>query len=123
MIHHVALEVGPADMAAESDFWLAVGFEPVSPAEALGEGFSWFERDGSQIHLMSTGVPSAPPERGHVAVVASDFGAALERLESGGFTVNKSRMLWGARRAKAKSPAGHVVELMEFPPSPAMVGP
>ena len=98
---------------------MAVGFEQVPPAKGLGEGFTWFERGGTQIHLMRAEVPSTPPVRGHVAVIAPDFEAAMRRMESGGFTVAEGRTLWGARRAKAKSPAGHVVELMEFPPSPA----
>lgn len=118
MLHHVALEV-PADrMPAEGEFWLAAGFTRVPAPEALGEGFEWFEREGTQIHLMASTDPAVPPLRGHVATVAPDFDATLGRLQRGGFEVEEGRRLWGARRAKAKTPAGHVVELMAAPPAP-----
>ncbi|MCB0860509.1 MAG: hypothetical protein KDB54_07625 [Solirubrobacterales bacterium] len=116
MIQHVALEVSPALLPAEGEFWQAVGFARVPVPEALGSGFDWYEREGTQIHLMEVADPSAPPVRGHVAVVPADFNTAIERVEGAGFEVTESRQLWGARRAKARTPAGHVVELMEFPP-------
>ena len=119
MIHHVAVEVRPEQMAAEGEFWLAAGFRSVAAPEALGTGYDWYEREGSQIHVMKTTDPTMPPTRGHVAVVAPDFDATLARLAAGGFEAAETRNLWGARRAKAKTPAGHVVELMEFPPDPA----
>jgi hypothetical protein len=116
MIHHVAMEVAPELMGAEGEFWVAAGFQRVAAPEALGAGFDWYERGGTQIHLMETADPSTPPARGHVAVVASEFEVTLARLSAGGFAAGETRNLWGARRAKAKTPAGHVVELMEFPP-------
>jgi len=116
MIHHVGFEVRPELMGVEGEFWLTVGFRRVPAAKALGEGFDWYEREGTQVHVMETAEPAAPPLRGHVAVVAPDFEATLERLGEGGFDVTASRNLWGAKRAKATTPAGHLVELMEFPP-------
>lgn len=116
MVHHVAMEVRPELMSAEGEFWLAAGFLSVPAPEALGAGFDWYEKGGTQIHVMETTDPAAPPARGHVAVVAADFDATLARLDHGGFEASESRSLWGARRAKAKTPAGYVVELMEFPP-------
>ena len=118
MIHHVALEVRPEDMAAEGEFWLAAGFESVAAPEALGAGYDWYEREGTQIHLMETVEPAVPPTRGHVAVVAPDMEATVTRLEDGGFEVTEGRQLWGERRVKAVTPAGHVVELMAAPPAP-----
>ena len=59
------------------------------------------------------------PERGHVAVVVPDFDLVVERLRGAGFEVRPGRELWGEKRAKATSPAGHVVELMAAPPPPA----
>jgi hypothetical protein len=119
MIHHVAIEVAPELMGAEGEFWVAAGFQRVAAPEALGAGFDWYERGGTQIHLMETADPSLPPARGHVAVVASEFEATLNRMSTAGFEVNETRNLWGGKRAKAKTPAGHVVELMEFPPQTA----
>src|SRR5690606_39237792 len=100
MLHHVALEVAPGLMAREGEFWLAVGFTRVPAPESLGGGFDWYERDGTQIHLMETPDPSAPPLRGHTAVVAPDIQAAVDRLKELGIEVTEGRPLWGARRVK-----------------------
>lgn len=119
MIHHVALEIRPSDMGAEGEFWLAVGFEAVPAPEALGPGFQWYEKRGSQIHLMETAEPAVPPSRGHIAVVVPEIDEVIRRLGAAGIEVTESRRLWGERRAKARTPAGHVVELMAAPPPPA----
>jgi catechol 2,3-dioxygenase-like lactoylglutathione lyase family enzyme len=119
MLHHVALEVRPEEMADEGRFWLAAGFEAVPAPPALGEGFSWYEREGTQIHLMETDNPAAPPRRGHVAVVSGDIDATVGRLLEAGFEVKEGRQLWGERRVKVKTPAGHLVEIMAAPPAPA----
>ena len=71
MVHHVALEVRPDLMAAEGKFWVAAGFEPVAAPEGLGAGFDWYEREGTQIHVMAVGQPGEPSRRGHVAIVAT----------------------------------------------------
>ena len=119
MLHHVALEVRPEEMAAEGRFWLAAGFEEVPAPSELGEGFSWYEREGTQIHLMETDDPAVPPSRGHVAVVSGDMGATVERLQEAGFEVQEGRKLWGERRVKVRTPAGHLVEIMAAPPASA----
>ena len=119
MLHHVSLEVDPGAVPDEIRFWSAVGFSEVPVPAALGEGYTWFERAGSQIHLMHTDEPVVPT-RGHVAVVARDFDATVERLHEGGFEVREGRELWGEKRAKALSPAGHTVELMAAPPADAI---
>ncbi|MBN8871078.1 MAG: hypothetical protein J0H66_14455 [Solirubrobacterales bacterium] len=116
MLHHVALEVRPADIAAEGEFWSAAGFEKAAAPRSLGEGYDWYEREGTQIHLMETAEPSKPAARGHVAVVAPEFDETVTRLRARGFEVDEGRPHWGARRAKSVTPAGYVVELMEFPP-------
>jgi hypothetical protein len=116
MLHHVALEVRPADIGAEGEFWLAAGFERVAAPRSLGEGYDWYEREGTQIHLMETAEPSKPPARGHVAVVTPEFDETVARLRARGFEVSEGSRHWGARRVKSTTPAGHVVELMEFPP-------
>ncbi len=116
MIHHLAIEVRPDQMAAEGEFWRAAGFERVPAPEALGPGYDWYENGGTQIHLMETAEPTEPPARGHVAIVAREIGAAIERLEAGGFEVREGRRLWGERRIKTVTPSGQVVELMAAPP-------
>ena len=83
MLHHVSLEVEPGVVPDETRFWTAVGFSEVPVQAALGEGYTWFERGGTQIHLMNTDDPVVPA-RGHVAVVAPDFDATVERLRKAG---------------------------------------
>ncbi|HEX3323556.1 MAG TPA: VOC family protein [Solirubrobacterales bacterium] len=114
MLHHVGIEVAPADLERSVEFWFALGFTQVKPPAALSE-FVWLERDETQIHLMPTDSPAVPP-RGHTAVVVPDFENALEALSEGDFKVERRREHWGAPRAVAIAPGGHRVELMAAPP-------
>lgn len=116
MLHHVALEISPDQVADDSRFWSLAGFEQVDVPEALGSGFTWFEKAGTQIHLMEVDAPVIPA-RGHVAIVARDFEETLKRLAEGGFEAEERRQLWGQRRVKLASPSGHQVELMAAAPS------
>jgi catechol 2,3-dioxygenase-like lactoylglutathione lyase family enzyme len=117
-VQHVGIEVAPEDLARAEEFWTLLGFERVEPPPDLAQGFTWFERDGTQIHLMHEESPTVPP-RGHVAVVAPDFDATLAALKESGFEVERRRPHWGAPRALATAPGGHRVELMERPPRSA----
>jgi catechol 2,3-dioxygenase-like lactoylglutathione lyase family enzyme len=115
MLQHVGIEVAPADLERASEFFTLLGFERVEPPPALAEGFTWFECDGSQIHLMHEERPAVPP-RAHLAVVVADFDATLDRLGEHGFQTWPGRPHWGATRAHAVAPGGHRVELMAAPP-------
>jgi hypothetical protein len=84
MLHHVTLEVYPADRGRAAEFWSTLGFAEVEPPPDLADRYSWYERDGTQIHLLRTEKP-AVPERGHAAVVVPEFDRTLERLEESGF--------------------------------------
>jgi catechol 2,3-dioxygenase-like lactoylglutathione lyase family enzyme len=114
MLHHVGIEVSPADLERSVEFWQTLGFTQVEPPPTLAE-FIWLERDGTQIHLMPTDSPRVPP-RGHVAVVAPNFEAAMDALRERGFQVELRREHWGSPRAHAIAPGDHRVELMESPP-------
>jgi catechol 2,3-dioxygenase-like lactoylglutathione lyase family enzyme len=114
VLQHVGIEVAPADLGRTVELWELLGFERVEPPESLAE-FTWLERAGTQIHLMPTDAPSVPA-RGHVAVVVPDFEEAFERVSAAGFGIERRREHWGAPRAKATAPGGHIVELMEAPP-------
>jgi catechol 2,3-dioxygenase-like lactoylglutathione lyase family enzyme len=115
MLHHVGIEVEPARIERAVEFFALLGFERVQPPPSLAE-FTWLEREGTQVHLMPTEVPTVPP-RGHLAVVAPDFKDAVRRLRENGFEVELRREHWGAPRAVAVAPTGHRVELMAAPPS------
>jgi catechol 2,3-dioxygenase-like lactoylglutathione lyase family enzyme len=114
VLHHVGIEVAPPDLERSVLFWELLGFERVEPPASLTE-FTWLEREGTQIHLMPTEAPTVPA-RGHIAVVPSDFEAAVAGLAEAGFEVERRREHWGAPRAKAHAPGGHTVELMAAPP-------
>ncbi len=117
MLHHVTLEVFPADLGRAAEFWSMLGFNQVDPPPDLADRFSWFEREGTQIHLMRTDSPTVP-EHGHPAIVVPDYERTLERLEESGFEVTPKRERWGSQRAEAVAPSGHHVELMASPPRP-----
>jgi catechol 2,3-dioxygenase-like lactoylglutathione lyase family enzyme len=114
MLHHVGIEVAPADLERSVELWQALGFEKMAPPETLRE-FVWLEREGTQIHLMPTESPTIPP-RGHVAVVVADFESVVSALRELGFEVERRREHWGSPRAVVIGPGGHRVELMASPP-------
>jgi catechol 2,3-dioxygenase-like lactoylglutathione lyase family enzyme len=115
MLQHVGIEVAPADLDRAAEFFALLGFAPVEPPAALRDGFTWFERDGTQIHLMHEELPTVPP-RAHLAVVIADFDATLARLHEHGFETRLGREHWDAPRAHAIAPGGHRVELMAAAP-------
>jgi catechol 2,3-dioxygenase-like lactoylglutathione lyase family enzyme len=116
MLHHVGIEIAPTDVDRAVEFFTLLGFERVEPPSALANGFTWLEREGTQVHLMHEEQPRVPP-RGHLAVVLPDFDASLARLHERGFETLPGREHWGARRAHAIAPGGHRVELMAAPPN------
>lgn len=118
MLHHVGIEVAPADVERTAELFEALGFARVEPPPSLAEGFTWLERGGTQVHLMHEPDPVVPP-RAHLAVVAPEFEATLERLRAAGFDPEPHRPHWGAPRAVVTAPGGHRVELMAAPPAPS----
>jgi hypothetical protein len=116
VLHHVGIEIAPADIEAAAGFFELIGFVRVEPPRTLS-AFTWLEREGTQVHLMPTDDPTVPSP-GHLAIVASDFEASVSRLRDAGFEVEPKREHWGQPRAMAIAPGGHRVELMATPPEP-----
>jgi hypothetical protein len=116
MLQHVTLEVAAEDIERSLELWSLLGFAQVEPPPALAQTFVWVEREGTQIHLERNESPTVPPH-GHVAVVVANFEQTVEGLREAGFDVTPGRRHWGAPRAKAVAPGGHLVELMAAPPS------
>jgi catechol 2,3-dioxygenase-like lactoylglutathione lyase family enzyme len=116
VLHHVGIEVAPADVEAAVGFFELIGFVRVEPPATLGE-FTWLEREGTQVHLMPEAEPTVPSP-GHLAVVVEDFEATVARLRGAGLEVEPKREHWGQPRALAIAPGGHRVELMAAPPQP-----
>jgi catechol 2,3-dioxygenase-like lactoylglutathione lyase family enzyme len=115
MLHHVGIEIAAADIDRAVEFFTLLGFEQVEPPRALADGFTWLEREGTQVHLMHEESPTVP-SRAHLAVVVPDYDATLKRLHEHGFETRRGREHWGAPRAHAIAPGGHRVELMAAPP-------
>ena len=115
MIQHVALETSRADASAAQSFWRLLGFEPVDPPEALRELAAWLQKGATQVHLLWSDSPVAPPE-GHAAVVLDDYDAGIERLRAAGHEPEPHTEHWGAPRSFVRAPGGHRVELMAAPP-------
>jgi catechol 2,3-dioxygenase-like lactoylglutathione lyase family enzyme len=111
VIQHVALETARADAAAAEKFWRLLGFDPVDPPETLRDRAAWLQKGPTQVHLLWSDEPVAPPE-GHVAVVLDDYDATIERLREAGYDVDPRRQHWGAPRAFVRAPGGHRVEVM-----------
>jgi catechol 2,3-dioxygenase-like lactoylglutathione lyase family enzyme len=114
MLHHVGIEVAPAEIERSIELWQTLGFALVEPPASLSE-FTWLEREGTQVHLMPTESPTVPP-RGHTAVVVADFERTFAALSEGGFEIERRREHWGAPRARVIAPGGHRIELMAHPP-------
>jgi catechol 2,3-dioxygenase-like lactoylglutathione lyase family enzyme len=118
-VHHAALETAPADREPLAAFFALLGFERVEPPEALRDRALWLERQGTQIHVLFADAPVVP-RQGHVAVVAPDYDAAMERLEAAGFEPEQRTRYWPAHnpapRCFVRAPGGHRVEVMAAPP-------
>lgn len=115
MLQHVAHETRPADTAAVLAFWALLGFTAVEPPLSLRGRTHWVQRGGTQIHLLLTDDPVVPPS-GHTAIVVDDHDATLSALRASGHPVEPRAEHWGAPRAFATDPSGHVVEVMAEPP-------
>jgi hypothetical protein len=116
MLQHAGIEIAPAEVERAVLLFELLGFARVAPPAALAEGYTWIEREGTQIHLMHDPDPVVPP-RGHVAVHVPDFDAAVERLREHGFDPEPHREHWGAPRSVVVLPGGQRVEMMAAPPS------
>jgi hypothetical protein len=117
MLHHVGIEVSPADIERTAELFQLLGFELVPPPDSLSE-FTWLERDETQVHLMPTDSPAVPP-RGHTAVVVANFESTFSALRQHGFEVERRREHWGSPRALVLGPGGQRVELMAASPQSA----
>lgn len=115
MLHHVSLEVLPDDGVRWGELLELIGFREVEAPEALGGGIPWYEREGTQVHLIVTEGATAPA-LGHAAFVATEFERTVERLEAAGFEVEEHRELWGEPRSFVLAPGGHRIEIMAAPP-------
>jgi catechol 2,3-dioxygenase-like lactoylglutathione lyase family enzyme len=116
MLHHVAIPVKSGNLDACEAFYGALGFVPVEPPEGIRGRARWVQREGTQIHLLIEEHPAPLPGGAHLAVVAPDYDEALERVRELGAEVEARRPHWGSPRSYVRDPAGHLVEVMAWPP-------
>jgi len=144
VLHHVALELDPADLPRAREFWRLLGYVEVEPPPSLAGRTVWLEpgpapdiaASPTQIHLIPRDTPAAPPtpgpdpaaverpspavERpapaGHAAILVPGYAERLGELRRHEFEVRDRRPHWGAPRAFAAHPGGHTIELMAAPP-------
>jgi catechol 2,3-dioxygenase-like lactoylglutathione lyase family enzyme len=115
LIQHVALETRHEDAEACAAFFRLLGFESVQPPPTLRDRALWLQGGPTQVHVMFRDDPVVPPA-GHLAVVVDDYEATLQALRADGHPVEPRREHWGSPRALVHDPAGHLVEVMAFPP-------
>ena len=118
MLQHAGIEIAPAEVDRAVLLFELLGFQRVEPPPSLAEGFTWVEREGTQIHLMHDEEPVVPP-RGHVAVHAPDFEAALARLREHDFDPVPHREHGGVPRSVVTLVGGPRIELRAAPPPAA----
>jgi len=115
MLHHVSIEVPPDAADRFREMLELIGFAEVEAPEELGGMIPWYEREGTQVHLIVT-EGATVPVLAHAAFVARDFDADVAALEAAGFEIEEHAELWGEKRSFILAPGGHRVELMAAPP-------
>ena len=115
MLHHVSIEVPPDAADRFREMLELIGFTEVEAPPELGGMIPWYEREGTQVHLIVTEGATAPV-LGHPAFAVDHFEATISDLQARGFEFEESRELWGERRGFVLAPSGHRMELMAAPP-------
>lgn len=133
MIQHVNFKVAREDVEECASFYELLGFKAVAAPGALADRAVWLQSGATQIHLQfaeADGSPSAVRVAGaegaaaldgtegfgHVAIVVSEYAAALGALGRIGIPVEERTPHWGSPRCYVRDPAGNRLELMEFAP-------
>lgn len=115
MVQHVTLELRREQADECVAFWELLGFERVDPPSSLADRAAWMQHGATQVHLMWVDDPVVLPN-GHVAVVLDDYDGTLAELREAGAEPEPRTEHWGSPRSYVRDPAGHLVELMAWPP-------
>jgi catechol 2,3-dioxygenase-like lactoylglutathione lyase family enzyme len=119
VLHHVTHELLAAQLEPCIAFYEGLGFTRAPTPEGIGDRAIWLQSGPTQIHLMPQTEPSAPARAGHIAIVVEQYESTLQRLRASGLEVEPRREHWGAPRSFVRDPAGHLVEMMAWPPQDA----
>jgi catechol 2,3-dioxygenase-like lactoylglutathione lyase family enzyme len=124
MIHHITRETPPERLAACARFYTILGFEEVPAPPGIAGRAVWLERSSAdlatQVHLMPT--DGATTSSGHFGVICRDYDDTLAELRRAGFEPEPRTEHWGSPRSYVRDPAGHLVEVMAWPPPQAHSG-
>lgn len=116
----MSFEVKPDQLGACIEFYELLGFQRVTAPEKLAHYVAWFERDGDQFHLLQL-PETSHMNVGHAAVpLGDDYEAMQTRLRAAGHQVDDHEEYWGSPRSFVRDPAGNLIELMKFAPSPQL---
>ena len=115
MLHHVGIEIRPADVDRAVEFFALLGFEPVEPPPALAAGSPGSNARAPRSTSCTRSTRPCP------RAPTSPWSRRISRRPSPACTSTASRPVrgrehWGAPRAHAVAPGGHRVELMSRPP-------
>lgn len=131
MIQHVNFQVAREEVEECVSFYGLLGFSRVEPPESLAHRAVWLQSGPTQIHLEfadSEGNAVARPVAGHrdddwpggrvghVAIVVSEYAAAIGALGRIGVPIEERTPHWGSPRCFVRDPAGNRLELMESAP-------
>jgi catechol 2,3-dioxygenase-like lactoylglutathione lyase family enzyme len=113
-IDHVQLAMPAEEEVAARAFYSGLlGLLEIEKPEVLARrGGAWFQGGEAVIHL---GVEAEfrPARKAHPALLVTELGAMVDRLEAAGVVVRQDAELPGYQRAFVKDPFGNRIELME----------
>jgi catechol 2,3-dioxygenase-like lactoylglutathione lyase family enzyme len=113
-LDHVQLAMPPGREEEVRAFYGGIlGISEVpKPPHLAKRGGCWFETDALKIHL---GVETdfKPARKAHPALIVSDLGELVARLETRGYRVVEDEPLEGYNRRYVADPFGNRIELME----------
>jgi catechol 2,3-dioxygenase-like lactoylglutathione lyase family enzyme len=114
-LQHVTIEVRKEDVPDCIEFFTLLGYSHFEPPESLRDIATWMVRDGTHVHFLHMDEPTVPP-LAHAAFVVEDWEGTVAAIRAAGHEVHDAERAWGAGRAFARMPTGHLVEVMEYAP-------
>ncbi len=116
-IDHVqlAMPVGGEDTARDFFVGLMDLVEVPKPEPLRSRGGCWFEQGSVKIHL-GPDPDFTPAEKAHPALLVSELGALVERLNGAGYQVRDGATVNGVTQHFTNDPFGNRIELIAAMP-------
>lgn len=125
-VHHIGISCPKKLQADELRFWEILGYAETGPARrGLRRFVRWLVGDGLaiQIRLHDNPLEEEMTALNKIALLVPDYARTTNNLEAFGFNIEPAQDYFGYKRAHARSPSGHYVEIMEGSPSRRAYGP